>query len=76
MNVQYATFTSKGQLVIPAPLRRKLGIKAGTRVAVRENHGQIILQPMTEAYIDATQGMLGDTSLMIEYIRRERHREK
>ena len=31
------TFTSKGQLVIPAEIRRKHGIQAGTKVKVLED---------------------------------------
>jgi len=39
-----ATFTSKGQLVIPAVLRRKHGIQAGTRVKFLEDEfGRIVL---------------------------------
>jgi AbrB family looped-hinge helix DNA binding protein len=39
------TVCSKGQLVIPAALRRKLRIKSGTRIAVEERDGQITLIP-------------------------------
>ena len=54
-----ATFTSKGQLVIPADLRRKHGIEAGTRVKFLEDQfGRIILQPITEEYIDRLMGCL------------------
>jgi AbrB family looped-hinge helix DNA binding protein len=75
MNPEYTTVTSKGQLVIPARLRKKLGIEQGTRVAVREEDGQLILQPMTDAYIDAMQGLLGDTTAMIDYLHQERRKE-
>jgi AbrB family looped-hinge helix DNA binding protein len=40
---QMATVSSKGQVVIPAELRKKFRIKAGTRVAVGERNGQITL---------------------------------
>jgi AbrB family looped-hinge helix DNA binding protein len=54
-----ATFTSKGQLVVPAQLRRKHGIEAGTRVKFLEDHfGRIILQPITEEYVDRVMGCL------------------
>jgi AbrB family looped-hinge helix DNA binding protein len=54
-----ATFTSKGQLVIPAHLRRKHGIEAGTRVKFLEDQfGRIILQPITEEYVDRVMGCL------------------
>ncbi len=56
-----ATFTSKGQLVIPAELRRKHGIAAGTRVKFLEDRfGRIVLQPVTENYIDRVMGCLAD----------------
>jgi len=52
-------FTSKGQLVIPAELRRKHGIKVGTEVVFLEDElGRIVLQPMTEEAIDALMGCL------------------
>lgn len=56
-----ATFTSKGQLVVPAELRRKHGIEAGTRVRFLEDQfGRIILQPITEDYVDRVMGCLAD----------------
>ncbi len=56
-----ATFTSKGQLVVPAELRRKHRIEAGTRVKFLEDQfGRIVLQPITEDYIDRVMGCLAD----------------
>jgi AbrB family looped-hinge helix DNA binding protein len=56
-----ATFTSKGQLVVPAELRRKHRIEAGTRVKFLEDQfGRIVLQPITEDYIDCVRGCLAD----------------
>ena len=56
-----ATFTSKGQLVLPAELRRKHGITAGTRVRFLEDtFGRIVLQPITEEYLDRVMGCLAD----------------
>lgn len=56
-----ATFTSKGQLVIPAELRRRHGIQAGTRVKFLEDQfGRIVLQPVTEEYVDRVMGCLAD----------------
>ncbi len=54
-----ATFTSKGQLVVPAELRRKHGIEPGTRVEFLEDRfGRIVLQPITEDYVDRVMGCL------------------
>jgi AbrB family looped-hinge helix DNA binding protein len=56
-----ATFTSKGQLVIPAALRRKHKIEAGTKVKIMEDQfGRIVLQPITDEYIDRVRGMFAD----------------
>lgn len=55
------TVTSKGQLVVPAELRRKHGIEAGTRVRFLEDQfGRIVLQPITEDYIDRVMGCLAE----------------
>jgi AbrB family looped-hinge helix DNA binding protein len=56
-----STFTSKGQLVVPAELRRKYGIEAGTKVEFQEDQfGRIVLQPITEEYVDRVMGFLAD----------------
>ena len=56
-----ATFTSKGQLVVPAELRKKHKIEAGTKVEFLEDQfGRIVLQPITEDYIDRVMGCLSD----------------
>lgn len=43
--------TEKGQIVIPAKLRKKFGIRKGTRIQVFERNDQIILNPLTPAII-------------------------
>ncbi len=61
MKEMSATFTSKGQLVVPVELRRKHGIEAGTRVRFLEDQfGRIVLQPITEDYIDRIMGCLAE----------------
>jgi len=56
-----ATFTSEGRLVIPAELRRRHRIEAGTKVKFLEDQfGRIVLQPITEDYIDRVMGCLAD----------------
>ena len=50
--------TAKGQIVIPAILRRKYGIKNGTRIVITDNGNSIVLKPMTEQYLKKLQGSL------------------
>ena len=47
----YATI--KGQIVIPSSVRRKFGIKQGTRIEIEvdEANQRIILKPITREYI-------------------------
>ena len=70
------TFTSKGQLVIPAQIRRKHKIEAGTKVKVLEDEfGRIVLQPITDEYIDRVRGMLADGPDLLAIWEKE-HREE
>ena len=50
--------TTKGQIVIPAAVRRKLGITEGTRIQIEvdEKANKIILTPVTRAYIHSLRG--------------------
>jgi AbrB family looped-hinge helix DNA binding protein len=75
MTEKSATFTSKGQLVVPAELRRKHGIEAGTRVRFLEDQlGRIVLQPITEQYVDRVMGCLDGPDLLAKWERE--HREE
>ena len=50
--------TVKGQIVIPASIRRKMGSKEGTRIQIEldEDNHRIILTPITRAYIHRLRG--------------------
>ncbi|MGH7831298.1 MAG: AbrB/MazE/SpoVT family DNA-binding domain-containing protein [Candidatus Binatia bacterium] len=49
--------TVKGQVVIPSELRQKFGIRKGTQVYLYERHGEIIIKPITDEYIQKMAGM-------------------
>ena len=66
--------TTKGQIVIPATLRRKYGIKEGTRIVIFDNGDSIILKPITEQYLKKLQGSLkgkGGLNTLIDKRRRD-----
>ncbi len=50
--------TVKGQVVIPAELRRKYGIKAGTKLTVIDTGEAILLKPVNEESLKRLQGRL------------------
>lgn len=60
--------TTKGQVVIPSSVRRKLGIKTGTRIQVEVDEGraQIILTPITREYIHSLRGRFRGKGLLKE----------
>jgi len=53
-----STMTVKGQIVIPSKIRRKFGIREGTRMQVDmdEQTHRIILTPVTRDYIQKLRG--------------------
>jgi AbrB family looped-hinge helix DNA binding protein len=55
--------SSKGQIVIPANLRKRYGLKEGTTVVFQEDRGRLILEPSNYAAIYALQGSLAGLPL-------------
>jgi AbrB family looped-hinge helix DNA binding protein len=60
------TATIKGQIVIPAEIRRKLGITEGTRIRidVDEEEKRIILKPLTRESISSFRGKYRGSKLL------------
>jgi AbrB family looped-hinge helix DNA binding protein len=70
--------TVKGQIVIPAQLRRKYGINAGTRIAVIDTGDAILLKPITDESLRKLQGSLkgkGVLKSLMEERRKDSERE-
>jgi AbrB family looped-hinge helix DNA binding protein len=71
METFFTVASSKGQIVIPAALREELGIKAGTRLALTPEEGRLILQPVTEHFIDSVMGSCKGEDSLVEALKRE-----
>jgi AbrB family looped-hinge helix DNA binding protein len=70
--------TVKGQIVIPASLRRKYGIKNGTKIIITDIGDAIVLKPVTEQYLKNLQGSLkgkGGLKTLLEERRKDTERE-
>lgn len=69
--------TVKGQIVIPSKIRRKLGMKEGTRVQVDvdEQTHKIILTPITRDYIESLRGKYKGKGLL-QALAAEKKRER
>jgi len=66
---------AKGQIVIPVALRRKYGIKNGTKIIVTDAGDSIILKPVTEQYLKNLQGSLkgkGGLKTLLDERRKDR----
>ena len=71
------TATTKGQIVIPSSIRRRFGIKEGTRIQIEVNEktGQIILRPITREYIHSLRGKFRGKGLL-KALEAEKKRER
>ncbi len=70
------TATRKGQIVIPASLRRKYGIGAGTQIQIVDEGDRIVLKPVTADYVRNLRGILkGNRGLKVLESERRRDRD-
>ena len=69
--------TSKGQIVIPSTLRRRLGIREGTyiQIEVDDVNKRLILTPVTREYIHSLRGKYKGKGLM-KALMAEKNRER
>ena len=74
--MEAAYVTTKGQLVIPAKIRRKLGIKPGTKVCFVDREGEILFQPVTKDYIRSVCGMLKNAASVTQELLLDRKKDK
>ena len=75
MTSEKAVVTTKGQVVIPARLRKRLKIKKGTLVAFSEENGRLILQPVTPEWIASLRGSMKGSGAL-EYLLAERKKDR
>ena len=72
--------TEKGQIVIPAALRKKYGIKKGTRIQVYEQNDHIVLNPLSpeviRARLNKLQGIVKGGPSMTKELEEERARDR
>ena len=71
------TATSRGQIVIPSSIRRKFGIKEGTRIQIEvdESAQQILLKPITREFVHSLRGKFKGKGLL-EELMAEKKRER
>lgn len=67
--------TVKGQVLIPVAIRRKYRLKKGSRLAVIDRQGEIVLKPLHDDPIKKGLGFLPKGSNVLEVLLQERKKE-
>ena len=79
METYRTIISSKGQVVVPAQLRERLGLGKGTAATWSEEKGRLVLTPITPQRLREIRGFLkpavGESS-MFEDLFAERERER
>lgn len=77
--METSVLTTKGQMVVPAKVRRKLKMKQGTKVVVIEQGDGFLVKPLDKKYFEQFAGILPEkgkaSKALLEDRRRERERE-
>jgi len=73
MNVVRSTV--KGQILIPAPLRKKYKIVKGTLLHIYDEENRIVVEPLRQDPVAAGKGMLKSGGRVLQSLIRDRKRE-
>ncbi len=67
--------SAKGQVVIPAEIRREIGLKPGQRVYVNLEDRKIVLRPIPEDLVEQMTGCLADGPDLLGDLARDHQEE-
>jgi AbrB family looped-hinge helix DNA binding protein len=72
--LQKVVISEKGQICLPAAIRKKLGLQKGDRLAIEEADGAIVLHPLPRHPLLALRGKLKtpDGAKLTELLLQER----
>ena len=74
--MEEATMTNKGQIVVPVRLRRRYGLKPGSKIIFIERDNEIVFQPVTKEFVRSVHGMLEGATSATEDLLIVRARDK
>jgi AbrB family looped-hinge helix DNA binding protein len=74
--MEKSVVTTKGQIVVPSRIRKKFGIKKGTKIAFIEKDGKLILQPLNKNYFLSLAGILGTNGKVLKSLMEDKKRER
>jgi AbrB family looped-hinge helix DNA binding protein len=76
MEIEKGVVTSKGQVVIPARLRRRLGIRKGTVLSFREDGGRLVVQPLSPEFLRTLRGSLKGNPSPLDLLLEDRGKDR
>ena len=74
--METSVVTVKGQIVVPAKIRHKFGMKKGTKVAFIEQNGKLIIQALDKNYFENLAGILGTDGEMLKSLTEDKKKER
>ena len=77
--VYTTTMSSRGQVVLPASVRRRLGLRKGTRISIvlgDESEKSMVLRPMETDVIRELRGILKGAGEALDFLQEERRRDR
>ncbi len=71
-----ATVSTKGQVLIPSKIRRKLKINKGTKVYIEQKGNEITLKPVTPEAVSSLAGILRSGEKLTKALLEEREKDR
>ena len=74
--MQVVTASSRGQIVIPKEIRKRLNIVAGKRLSVKAEGDRVLLTPLPDDPVEAFCGIFKEKSSLTEGLTEHREEDK
>lgn len=74
--MERSVITTRGGIILPGSVRKKLGIKRGTKITFTEHKGRQATQPVDKPYFESLSGVLGTSGKVLESLMGENKRER
>ena len=74
--MRVVTASSRGQIVIPKEIRKRLNIVAGKRLSVKAEGDRVLLTPLPDDPVEAFCGIFKETSSLTSALAEQREKDK
>ena len=74
--METSSLTIKGQIVVPSRIRRKLGLKKGSKVGFIEMGDKVVLQPLDKGYYKSLIGIGGTKGKALKSLMQDKKNER